>query len=79
MVHQEKMQLYRDRFEEGFDQKDLWRYICHKISNGGENLLPKAYKKPQVEADEAANMTSQLRAIVEDGSPEEKAEALKSL
>lgn len=60
MVHQEKMQLYRDRFEEPFDQKDLWRYICHKISNGGENLLPKASKKPQVEAEEAANMTSQL-------------------
>lgn len=73
------MQLYRDRFEEGFDQKDLWRYICQKISNGGENLLPKAFKKPQVEAEEAANLTSQLRTIVEEGSAEEKAEALKGL
>ena len=79
MVHQEKMQLYKDRFEEPLDQKDLWRYICHKISNGGENLLPKAYKKAQVETDEAANLSTQLRAIVEEGSPEERAEAMKSL
>lgn len=72
MIHQQKMQVYKERFEDETDisQKELWKYIANKIANGGENFI-KASANPRhtrhmVENEELAQVQAQLEELIED-------------
>jgi len=72
IIHQQKMQVYKERFEEDNDvnHRELWKYITNKVANGGENVL-KASANPKhtrhmVESEEIAQIQMELEDLIED-------------
>jgi hypothetical protein len=81
-IQEERMSLYKQRFEEHVSTQDLWAYISNKIAHEGENVfkVPTAGSRQTtqfVESQEIAHLRKDLERILTDeqAPSDEKAQA----